>query len=190
MGSYLIINTSPRPKANSKGIAERLQTQAEAAGNTVELINFADARIDYCAGCEGCQHTKKLLCARNDDFAALLTEIDACDGLVLLSPVYWGEITAQAKTIVDRLYAFIDFTSPSFTKATKTGKKLAFAFTSRGMPAGSMDAAADRWSQAFGIAGFTEHRTLLFGGVHELGSVEADPAKLAQVDETAAWLIS
>ena len=190
MGTYLIINTSPRPKANSKSIAHRMQAQAEAAGHTVKVIDFAAVNIDYCAGCDGCQRKQELWCSRNDDFAALLAEIDACDGFALLSPVYWGEVTAQAKTIIDRLYAFIDFNSPTYSKATKTGKKLAFVFTSRGMSAHSMDAAADRWSTAFGVAGFGEHRTLCFGGVHQPGSVEADPAMIAQVDGITDWLVA
>jgi multimeric flavodoxin WrbA len=190
MGTYLIINASPRSHANSKAIAERVKAQVEAAGHAARVVNFTEANIGYCVGCDGCQQKSELWCSRQDGFNDLLPEIDACDGMVFASPVYWGDITAQAKTVIDRLYAFIDFNSSTFSKATKTGKKLALVFTSRGMPAGTMDAAADRCATAFGVAGFQDHRTLLFGGTHPFGAVEADLAKLAQVDDLAAWLIS
>ena len=138
-----------------------------------------------------CKHKEELCCSRKDDLTPLLPLIDECDGMAFISPVYWGDITAQGRAVSDRMYAFLDFNRETFTKATKTGKKLAFAFSSGSMPEGSMDAPAEKWAKGpFGTAGFGEYRTVVFNGLGVPGSIVDDAEKMAKVDELADWLLA
>lgn len=42
-------------------------------------------------------------CQVEDDFQALHTRVTQVDGLILVTPVYWGEMSESAKAITDRL---------------------------------------------------------------------------------------
>lgn len=190
MGTYFIINTSQRKHANSQIIAQKMKVDFESAGHTARIIDCLSADIAPCIGCDLCKNTKNLVCSRQDQLTDMLAAIDSCDGMAVVSPVYWGDVSTQGKAFADRLYAFLDFTDPKYTKATKTDKKLAFVFTSRGMSEGSMDAPVDRLANgSFAIAGFGEHRTLMFNGLGTPGSIADDDTKLARVDEVVDWLV-
>jgi len=67
-------------------------------------------------------------CVINDDMQELYKAIESADAMVLGSPVYMGQMSAQAKTFIDRLFAQI---SPRFSpyykeKAVKKGLLLVF----------------------------------------------------------------
>ncbi|MBN1322752.1 MAG: flavodoxin family protein [Methanotrichaceae archaeon] len=74
---------------------------AREAGADVELVDVCKLRIEYCTACAVC--FSKGECIFEDDFAKLLPKILECDGLVLSSPNYFRSITAQLKTMIDRM---------------------------------------------------------------------------------------
>lgn len=189
MKKVIIVNTSPRPKGNCKVVADRLVSELGEAD--VNLVTFRDKDINYCMGCDACKHKDTVGCVQKDDMAALLPELDACDALVLLSPIYWDDMSAQAKTFVDRLYAFFNPAKEHMTVATKFGKKIAIITTNGGGDpapyAAKMRKLADGGMK---VAGFTESQVLAFGGVNEPGSVTKNADDMKQVDDLAKWLIA
>ena len=44
-------------------------------------------------------------CVQKDDMAKVFAELKDADMVVFASPIYWFDITAQLKTVIDRLYA-------------------------------------------------------------------------------------
>lgn len=74
--------------------------------NDFELVNLY--KLDY-TGCRSCFHCKKLgskyygKCPINDDLKPLLNDISHCDGLILGSPVYFGDISGQMRSFFERL---------------------------------------------------------------------------------------
>ena len=55
--NILVLNGSPRPKANTKAHIQAFVEGAEAKGHSVRVLNIGNMKINGCIGCEYC-HTK------------------------------------------------------------------------------------------------------------------------------------
>ena len=86
-------------------LVERVLEGAKAAGAEVEFVDIGDVKIAYCTGCGACHVSGK--CPLKDEFAPLRDKILAADGIVLGSPLYFNSVTAQLKTLIDRLSQLI-----------------------------------------------------------------------------------
>ena len=62
--------------------------------------------INPCSGCEICAKGKD--CRYEDDGAEIINQLAEGAGVILASPIYFGQMTAQAKTIVDRFYSIFN----------------------------------------------------------------------------------
>jgi len=100
----LVILGSPRKNGNSETLA-----QAVAGGilqhphATLEFIRLNDLHISPCQGCGGCNKTST--CVIDDDMKPLYEKVDACDQLILVSPIYFYGLSAQCKIFIDRFQA-------------------------------------------------------------------------------------
>jgi len=76
---------------------------ARSQGAETELWTTAGKELKPCDACSSClkQDGK---CHIKDDMQALYPKILAADGIIFGSPAYFGFMSAQAKTVVDRLY--------------------------------------------------------------------------------------
>lgn len=98
----IAISGSPRGHlSNTRRLAERVLEGAEAAGADVELADLGEMNLVYCTACQVCHVSGK--CVKEDDFEPLRVKMLEADGIVLASPVYFNSVTAQLKTILDRL---------------------------------------------------------------------------------------
>ena len=60
-------------------------------------------KIRGCMACEYCfSHNGE--CAQKDDMTQVYAELKDADMVVFASPIYWFDITAQLKAVIDRLY--------------------------------------------------------------------------------------
>ena len=120
---------SPRSLGNSTAIARRFQDTAATFG--AENCTFELNRLTY-RGCQGCYACKKSLdhCILNDDLTEVLTAVTEADVVVLATPVYYGDVTAQLKGFIDRTYSYLkpDYLTNS-TPSRLTPKKLVFVIT-------------------------------------------------------------
>ena len=89
----------------SRKILEALRTALPSV--ETELLFLGDFDIRACTGCEGCQ--KSWDCIIRDDYAAIVSRIDAADGLILASPTYWYSVTSDMKRFIDRSYSLIQY---------------------------------------------------------------------------------
>lgn len=96
------IMASPKgTKSQTLRLMNAVLAGAEKAGAEVELVDVCALRIQYCTACGTCY--VKGRCPLRDDFQTVLDKIVACDGLVLGSPDYFRSVTAQMKTLIDRM---------------------------------------------------------------------------------------
>jgi len=96
------INASPRgSNSQTLRLVEAVLNGAKSAGADVELVDVCKLKIEYCNGCQVC--FKKGVCIHEDDFQGLYDKMLAADGLVWGSPNYLHGVTAQMKTLVDRM---------------------------------------------------------------------------------------
>jgi len=101
------INASPRKKANTQTLVETVLGGAEEKGAQTRMVNLRELNINGCMGCEGCKkHLGK--CVQKDDLTSLMQEMAGHDVVVMGTPVYWYQVSAQFKMLVDRLYSFVE----------------------------------------------------------------------------------
>ncbi len=100
----LILSGSPRKNGNTELLCGRFADGARDAGNEVEVVRVCDLDVAYCTGCDGCVKTGK--CVFKDDMEGLRAKLLAADAIVFSSPVYFYTISAQIKTVIDRMVPF------------------------------------------------------------------------------------
>jgi len=86
-------------------LAEHVLATAKIRGANTELVDLSHAHIGFCQACETC-HTGPD-CVLNDDGGTILQKILDADGVVLASPVYLNQVTAQMKALLDRTSHFV-----------------------------------------------------------------------------------
>ncbi len=96
------ICSSPRgSKSTTLKLVQAALDEAEKSGAAIEMIDVCKLDIKYCNACQACFKTGK--CVHKDDFQGLYEKILAADGLVIGSPNYFHTVTAQLKTLIDRM---------------------------------------------------------------------------------------
>ena len=98
------IACSPRKGGNTEIMMETALAGAHREGAETELWTAAGKDLKPCDGCETCIK-KAGQCHIKDDMQELYTKILEADGLIFGSPSYFLSVTAQAKIVIDRLYA-------------------------------------------------------------------------------------
>ena len=121
------IVASPRKNGNTALTVDAILEGAREQGAETQAWYFSNLDIKPCRGCLSCAKSGK--CVINDDMQQIYAALTQADALVLGSPVYMGQMSAQAKTFTDRLFAQI---TPRFSphfKEENAGKKLFLLFT-------------------------------------------------------------
>lgn len=96
------INASPKgSRSQTLGLVKAVLEGAQSKGCEIELVDLCKLNIEYCNACGICH--KKGKCCRKDDFQALYRKVLDADGLVMGSPNYFMSVTAQMKTLIDRM---------------------------------------------------------------------------------------
>lgn len=114
MKRFVIISSSPRKNGNSDLLAQEFLKGALEAGNEGELISLRDKKIGYCMACNYC-HSHGNKCVLKDDMPEVLDKVREADVLVLATPVYYYNVSAQMKTFIDRTFAcFMDLKDKEF----------------------------------------------------------------------------
>ncbi|MFC1992530.1 flavodoxin family protein [Chloroflexota bacterium] len=93
---------SPRKNGNTETLVEEALSSARSYGAETEIINVSDKNITPCDGCESCVLTEK--CKIKDDMQVIYEKLLQSDGIIFGSPVYFWNVSAQAKTIIDRTF--------------------------------------------------------------------------------------
>lgn len=180
---------SPRSKGNSTSIARRFTDAAVRRGAVVETFELN--RLSY-RGCQGCYACKKTLdrCVLDDDLAPVLAAVKEADLVLLASPVYYGDVTAQLKGFIDRSYSYLKpdyITNPQPSRLEP--KKLIFVLT-QGHPDQALFADIfPRYDTFLRWMGFVETRLIRACGVGP-GTVDSVPEQvLLQAEEVAREMV-
>jgi multimeric flavodoxin WrbA len=100
----LILTGSPNPQGSTSFLADKFSAGAEEAGH--EIVRFETAKMDIhpCIGCLYCrEHDDR--CVYDDDMSEIYPHLLAADALVLVTPLYYFNMSAQLKCAVDRFFA-------------------------------------------------------------------------------------
>ena len=95
------INGSPHAGlGNTSQMLTMLREHVEKEGFELEEIFLSEHKISYCIGCGVC--IEKGSCWIRDDYKALSSKVLEAHAIILASPVYFLNVTAQMKTFLDR----------------------------------------------------------------------------------------
>lgn len=91
---------SPRRQGNTEMLLDRFLEGAEEAGARTEKIVAARVDVAGCIACNGCFEDG--LCVVQDDWQEVYEQLLTADVIALASPLFFWNVTAQAKAIIDR----------------------------------------------------------------------------------------
>ena len=149
----LLLNGSPRPHGNTAAALEEMEKVFRAEGLETELVQVGNRDIRGCAACGRCSELGR--CVFDDLVNELAPKFEACDGLVVGSPVYYASANATLVALLTRL-----FYSTSFDKTMKVGAAVAAARR------GGLTSTFDQLNKFFTISGMPVASSQYWNGVH------------------------
>lgn len=103
MSNIVILVGSVRKEGNTEILAKAF-TDGAQADNNIEIISVADYKVKPCIGCNMCFNSDGNTCFQEDDMQKIFDKLKQADIIVIASPVYFYGISAQLKTIIERLH--------------------------------------------------------------------------------------
>lgn len=99
----LAINGSPRKKGNTETLLKEVLKPLDAAGWETEFVQLGGKEIRGCIACGKCWENKDLHCAvKKDIFNDVFEKMVKADALILGSPTYFTDVSAELKALLDR----------------------------------------------------------------------------------------
>lgn len=140
MGKKIVVVTgSPRQNGNSNTMVDHFMKAVEKKGH---------------------------VCTHDDDFIPVAQAIADADGIVFASPIYWGDISAQLKLVIDRMYSFI------VGGKNVSGKDCALICCCEDPDISSMDIVSDLFMRMAQRLGWNVVGEVLIPGVLNVGDIE------------------
>jgi len=96
---------SPRKGGNTELMVKEALAAATEEGAETDIFLVAGKTISGCDGCQSCFKTGA--CKTKDDMQALYTKMEWADAIVFGTPVYFHDVAAQAKAVMDRCYCYL-----------------------------------------------------------------------------------
>jgi multimeric flavodoxin WrbA len=101
----IVISSSPNEDGLTAACAAVAAEGVRLGGGQAEEVRLNDLNVGMCQACGNGWGTclTNHECQTEDDFQALHARMRQADAYVLVTPVYWGEMSESAKAFTDRL---------------------------------------------------------------------------------------
>jgi multimeric flavodoxin WrbA len=97
------INGSPRKKGNTGILINHVFKELEQEGIETEFVQLGGRQIRGCLSCYKCFQNKDCRCSNDKDVLnEILAKMIDADGIILASPTYFSNMTAEMKALIDR----------------------------------------------------------------------------------------
>ena len=105
MKHIIAVNAGPRKGWNTDLLIAEAFRGTQAAGAEIEVIDlYTLDKFTGCRSCFGCKRKPNIgKCVIRDGLAEVLEKIRTADGLIVGSPNYLGELTAEYRAFYERL---------------------------------------------------------------------------------------
>jgi len=98
----LAIVGSPRLKGNTNYLVDQALEEAARLGADTDKIVLSQYEVNPCLGHDDCASFES--CLQKDDAGWILDKFREADGVILATPVYYYNVSAQMKAFIDRNY--------------------------------------------------------------------------------------
>lgn len=99
----VILLGSPHRHGTTAKLAAAFEKGALSAGHSVESVFVPGEKIAPCRSCDICRKTGT--CMQQDSAPMLTDKLMEADAVVFVSPLFYFNMTAQLKALIDRFYA-------------------------------------------------------------------------------------
>ena len=97
------LNGSARKNGNTAILINYVLRELEQEGIETELVQLAGKKIRGCVACMKCWENKDQRCAvTNDVLNTCIEKMIAADGIILVSPTYFANVSTEMKALIDR----------------------------------------------------------------------------------------
>ncbi|MCH5256866.1 MAG: flavodoxin family protein [Lachnospiraceae bacterium] len=151
--NVLMLNGSPRVNGNTSIALKEMEKIFNAEGIESETIQIGNQDIRSCIACNTCYEKGK--CVFDDVVNEIAPKFEACDGLVIASPVYYASANATLVALLTRL-----FYSTHFDKTMKVGASVVCARR------GGLSATFDELNKFFTISGMPVASSQYWNSIH------------------------
>ena len=96
-------NGSPRKEGNTAALLRHVFAELEAEGVETEIVHVGGHAVRGCTACFKCFTTKNRRCAIGGDIVNdCIEKMAEADGILIGSPTYFADVTAETKALIDR----------------------------------------------------------------------------------------
>ncbi len=164
---------SPRKNSNTDILLDRMIEGARESGHNIKKYCVSDLNVGACRACGTCMKGEN--CVLNDDGLKITHEIAKAEGLMVATPIYYGQMTGALKVLIDRFYGI------THNPLISLSGRVALIFTHLG-PEGYYDSYIDLTKiQPFQMN--MNYRVVNVLDVGSLGNVYNQPDKLTEAYE-------
>ncbi|MDD6441392.1 MAG: flavodoxin family protein [bacterium] len=157
----LLLNGSPHAQGSTYTALHEMEKIFAENGIETELVHVGNKDIRGCVACRSCYETGK--CVFDDIVNEIAGKFEACDGLVVGSPVYYASANATLVALLDRL-----FYSSHFDKTMKVGASVVSARR------GGLSATFDELNKYFTISGMPVASGQYWNSIHGNNAEQAE----------------
>ena len=177
----LLINGSPNEHGCTYTALSEVAKTLEAEGLETEIVHIGKKPISGCVACGYCKKAGK--CAFDDIVNEIAPKLEAADGVVIGSPVYFANANGSLICMLDRL-----FYSNGSDKRMKVGASVVSARR------GGLSATFDELNKYFTISGMPVASSQYWNSVHgrDEGEAAADEEGMQTMRTLArnmAWIL-
>ena len=186
----LLVNVSPRKQGNTFTALNEIVKQLQVNGVEAEIMHVGTKPVRSCIACNQCRVKGLGRCVFDDDICNQVSEkMASCDAFIIGSPVYYGQPSGAALSLMQRLFysagsLFQNKPAASVAVCRRGGASAAFqtmniAFQMMNMPVVS----SQYWNIAYGreageaaldVEGMQTMRTLANNMAFLLKKIHAD----------------
>lgn len=96
-------NASARKDGNTAALVDHVFSELHEHGIETELVQLAGRKIRGCMACYKCFQNKDQRCSMNNDaLNECIEKMLEADGIILGSPTYFANVSAEMKALIDR----------------------------------------------------------------------------------------
>lgn len=102
----LAFNGSPRKEWNTATLLKKALEGAASQGAETELVHLYDLNYKGCTSCFACKVKDGKSygrCAAKDELEPLLKKVEEADAIFLGSPIYFGNLSGEMRSLMERL---------------------------------------------------------------------------------------
>lgn len=149
----VVINGSPRPNGTCSSVLTNLLGRFNPGDHEIHTYPLNAMNIRGCQECYACRHAKTDNCAIKDDLSEVLENAKSADLLVVATPVFYADVSAQLKCFIDRTWSYFGRTGFSAEHLPRN-RKLIFIQSYGYMDATIYNSLFEKYRYYFEMFGF------------------------------------